>query len=182
MSWAYKYDKKYFDLIKKYPLVPITSRKQHSAALAALNPLFDRKRTKAEDDYFDVLVQLIRKYEDEHTERVSASPQDVLEYLMEMNELTKSDIGNISGMQKSHVSEFLKGKRGLPKNAAALLGVRFKVDPMLFMPKIKAISLHVGNENAKAEYSRHKRPKEVLSRFGKIEFDERYNYKSLRDR
>jgi len=153
MSWAYKYDKEYIDLVKGFPLVPIRSRGQHTAALAAIDPVFSEgKLSRAESDYFDVLIRLIKNYEDETTEPVLTTPQEALKYLMELNDLTQAAIADISGMQKSHVSEFLKGKRGLPKKAAALLGARFKVDPMLFMPKIKAISFHAGNKNAKAEY------------------------------
>ena len=139
MRWAYKYDREYLNLVEKFPLVPIRSKTQHTAALAASDPLFSGKKlTRAESDYFDVLIQLIKKYEDEHTQRVSITPQEALEYLMEMNDLTQTDIGHISGMQKSHVSEFLSGKRQLPKRATAKLGARFKVDPMLFIPRIEA--------------------------------------------
>jgi antitoxin component HigA of HigAB toxin-antitoxin module len=37
---------------------------------------------------------------------------------------------------KTHLSAFLKGKRNLSKSAAAKLGARFKVDPMLFLPRV----------------------------------------------
>jgi HTH-type transcriptional regulator / antitoxin HigA len=146
MSWAYKYDKEYIDLVKRFPLVPIRSRKQHGAALAAIDNCFSgNKLTKAESDYFHVLAQLIKNYEDETTEPVSITPQEALEFLMEQNDLTQAVIADISGMQKSHVSEFLAGKRGLPKNAAARLGARFKVDPMLFIPKVQALSRNTNN-------------------------------------
>ncbi len=143
MSWVYKYDKEYIGLVKKFPLVPIRSRVQHTAALAAIDPLFsESKLTRAESDYFDVLIRLIKNYEDETTEPVSITPQEALEFLMEQNDLTQAAIAKIAGMQKSHISEFLAAKRGLPKNAAVQLGARFKVDPMLFMPRVEARSVH----------------------------------------
>jgi HTH-type transcriptional regulator/antitoxin HigA len=137
MSWTYKYSKEYTNLTSRFPLVPIRSRKQHSAAIESIKPFFLNNRlTIAEADYFDVLTQLIKNYEDKIIKPVSLSPQSALDYLMELHDLTQSDIALLASTQRSHISEFFSGKRSLSKDAAARLGARFKVDPMLFLPKV----------------------------------------------
>jgi len=138
MSWIYGHKKEYLSLVQQFPLVIINSRAQHAAAIFVITALAIKpKMTKAESDYFRVLVQLIEGYERKVVPHVSVKPQEIMEYLMELHDLTQAGMASILGMQKSHFSEYMAQKRTLPKTAAARLGARFKLDPMFFLPKVE---------------------------------------------
>jgi HTH-type transcriptional regulator/antitoxin HigA len=141
MSWKYANKDDYVKLVRIFPLVPISSRAQHGEAMDVIKRLAGKRlMTQAENDYFDVLVRLIQDYENKTVKSTPITPQAALKFLIEQNDLTQSDIAVLAGSQKSHISEFLSGKRNLSRNAAAKLGARFKVDPMLFIPKVMPAS------------------------------------------
>src|ERR1700726_4488105 len=54
-------------LIRRFPLRPIRSEAELDRATAVINTLLDRaKLDAAEDDYLDVLSNLVEHYEDKH--------------------------------------------------------------------------------------------------------------------
>ncbi len=91
-------------------------------------------RTKDQDDYIDVLYALMKKYEDEH-ERIDLSDLtqlDVLKYLMDLRDMTASDLGRVIG-HRTMGHKILKGERGLSKANILALAKFFHVSPGLFM-------------------------------------------------
>jgi len=146
MTWKYSNKNQYLNLVRQFPLIPINSRDQHAEAVLMIKSLALKDgMSVAEGDYFDVLSQLIETYEKREIRQTHLTPNSALNYLMEQNGLCQAEIVMISGMRKSHISEFLAGKRGLPKTAAAKLGARFKVDPMLFLPKVEPVEIRTTN-------------------------------------
>jgi HTH-type transcriptional regulator / antitoxin HigA len=81
----------------------------------------------------DVLGTLIQAYEAEHLEKITATPQEVLQFLMTENGLKQTDLISEFGTA-SRVSEFMSGKRDLSKAQIQSLCSRFKVSPIVFMP------------------------------------------------
>lgn len=74
----------YLALIKKFPLAPIKSDEQLRHALEVINALLAQGRLDGgEEDYLDVLSDLVESYEDEHFPIGPASDAAILQHLME---------------------------------------------------------------------------------------------------
>jgi HTH-type transcriptional regulator/antitoxin HigA len=57
----------YLDLVRRFPLRPIRNEKELDRAIAVIDALLDREQlTVAEEDYLDVLGDLVEHYEDQH--------------------------------------------------------------------------------------------------------------------
>ncbi len=132
--------REYMNLAQRFPLVPIANKQHLQAAIALIKQLASREDlSKEEHGYFLVLSDLIESYE-KKSGRLGpkTTPAEALQYLMEENGLTQADLVPIVG-HKSHLSAFLHGKRGLSKTNAIKLAQRFKVSPMLFLPRLEVI-------------------------------------------
>lgn len=124
----------YMELIRRFPLKPITNDHAHEQAVDVVGQLMGRKLDAGASDYLDTLILLVNKYEDEqHTPSgVDMTPQQALRAIMNANGLTQADIGRIIGSE-SVVSMFLKGERELSKAQIKALVERFRVDASLFL-------------------------------------------------
>lgn len=126
----------YEALIKRFPLRPIRTDEQNERAAEMCDELTDRldKLTPAENDYLEVLSDLISKYESRWEDECSAmSPADLVRYLMEVNGLEQQDLVPEFG-SNSDVSEFLDGRRQLSIEQARSLSERFKIKISAFIP------------------------------------------------
>ncbi len=129
----------YLELIMQFPLAPIRNRKQLDSAYKVLDPLAIRGTvpgdlSRGEQDYLDVLVDLIEQYE------VVAFPiesrfkdgVDALNYLMEQSGMTASDLGRLLG-NRSVGGAILRREREMSKKHIILLCDHFKVRAELFL-------------------------------------------------
>lgn len=133
-----KANKEYIELVQEFPLVPIKNDKQHKVAIRMSVKLGikDFDMTSVERDYFRILDMIIRDYENSRVKnKGSASPQDLLKFLLEEHGLKQRDIAQIIG-HESHVSAFFAGKRNLSKTEAIRLGNYFSIDPMALLPAL----------------------------------------------
>ncbi|MGA7795359.1 MAG: hypothetical protein WCA19_20155 [Candidatus Acidiferrales bacterium] len=111
---------------------PITSARQHEEYLSVMDKLASKENpTKEEEKYAEVLMTLIKVYEEEHQSIPDASPLEVLRALMDANDLRQKDLVPIFGSE-SIVSEVLNKKRSLNKSHIEKLSERFRVSPGLF--------------------------------------------------
>src|SRR5262249_38713181 len=79
--------KEYFELVRHFPLRPIRSERELDHAIEVIDELIAREdRSRAEDDYLDVLSDLVEKYESEHHPIPDASPVEMLQFLIEERE------------------------------------------------------------------------------------------------
>ena len=127
----------YSELIAAFPLRPIRSERQLDRAGRLAFRLASQERLgRDEQDYLDVLTQLIEVYEDEHHAiEHAASPRELLRFLIEENGLTLSRLAAETGIHVSTLSEILHGKRELNVQHIARLAARFRVDPGLFIER-----------------------------------------------
>jgi HTH-type transcriptional regulator / antitoxin HigA len=128
----------YFELFKRTPLRPITTEEQHKRAMTTLVELGIKNKAMSRDerDYYQVLSDLVRKYEDSKLPiRKHSTPPEILAFLMKEHGCKQTDLVAMIG-HKSNLSAFLSGKRNLSKSAAVRLGQRFHVDPRLFLPQL----------------------------------------------
>jgi len=86
-----------------------------------------------EDDYLDVLGDLVRKYETENHPMPAVSDADMLRHLIEARETTQASVAAETGIAESTISEILAGKRGLSRRHIEALARHFQVSPAVFM-------------------------------------------------
>ena len=110
----------------------ITSQKQHKQYVSALLDSERRKHlTSEERSYAELLTVLIDSYEEQHYPIRAASPVEVLQELVVVNDLRQKDLAPLLGTE-SIVSEILSGKRPLTKRHIERLSERFNVSPAVF--------------------------------------------------
>lgn len=135
---------KYWDLIKRFRLRPIRTRKELDTALEIMSELgMKSKRTRQENDYLDVLSGLITQYEATlpEVQALLASAQNlpsqqILRSLLDDNGMSQAQLAREIGCQEANISAFLNGRRELSKITAMKLAKRFGASIDLFMPRL----------------------------------------------
>src|SRR5438132_11922749 len=127
----------YLELVRAFPLRPIRTEKELDRAIAVIDALLDRGRlTAAEDDYLDVLGDLVERYEDKHhpipTDDLSEA--EMLGHLIEAKDVTQAEVARATGTRESRFSEALTGKRRLTRTQISKLAAYFRVSPAVFLP------------------------------------------------
>lgn len=144
MTARSKKNDEYAALISNCPLRPIRTKKDYARAMQVCDSLTDRVEilTAGEQDYLDVLGELIQHYEDEqetYSDKMRVkelcTPRNMLVHLMESNGLSQADLSPEFGAA-SRVSDFLSGKRELSKSQIQKLATRFAVSPALFFEPV----------------------------------------------
>lgn len=129
-------DAKYLELVERLPLLPITNKEEHKAAKEMILSLtrMDGQLLPVQVGYAKVLIQLIQTYESglvgDFFDGVTGS--EVLEYLLNEHEMSQIEAAEIAGVSKQNLNDFLKGRRGLPKEARMKLAKRFKLKAQVF--------------------------------------------------
>jgi HTH-type transcriptional regulator/antitoxin HigA len=85
-----------------------------------------------EDKLLELLSFLVESYEDEHYPINEASPNEVLKFLMEQNDLKQKDLLPIFG-SSGIASEVVNGKRAISKTQAKALAQRFGISAEVFI-------------------------------------------------
>ena len=94
--------------------------------------MHNENKTPEEGEYFELLITLIEKYEDEKYPIQTSSGLDVLKSLMQENNLKQKDLQNIIG-SKGVLSEIINGKREISKTNAEKLGEHFGLNYKVFL-------------------------------------------------
>jgi HTH-type transcriptional regulator/antitoxin HigA len=133
VNTAQQLSRQYLSLVRRFALRPLRRSDEVQEAVAVLSKLAKRGRlSRDEEDYYDVLATLVRQYEQAHLpQRKISPPNELLEFLMDQHKITISELAKVTG-QRSHLSEFLNGKRKCSASLAIKLGKHFNVDPNLF--------------------------------------------------
>jgi HTH-type transcriptional regulator/antitoxin HigA len=75
---------------------------------------------------FEIVMELIERWEAVHVTIPTAPPREVLRFLLEANGLKQKDLAEIAS--KTLVSDILAGRREISKRLAKSLAARFHVD------------------------------------------------------
>ena len=124
------------ELIRQLPLRPIRSRLQYAEAAKVLDALVMREDLDAdEQDYLEVLENLIEAYDDRHAGPAfgDVSPAQILKSLIEQAPMTARDVAKLLGVTEALVSMILAGKRNITVAQARILAERFKVGFACFL-------------------------------------------------
>jgi HTH-type transcriptional regulator / antitoxin HigA len=127
---------KWDDLVRNLWLLrPIHTASDYETALEVAGELTAKKKlNKDQTDYLESLATLIEAYEAEHypIETAGRSPIEILKSLLEMNNMTGSDLGRVLG-QRQLGAKILSGVRQLSKTQIKQLAEFFSVEPCLFL-------------------------------------------------
>jgi HTH-type transcriptional regulator/antitoxin HigA len=125
---------RYGELVAFYPPRPIHDRISYDNTVEMIDALAGRKLTEDQDDYLDLLSQLVERYEAEH---LPPYPQldgvAALKFLLEENGLSGDDLAALLAIDRSTSYKILKGTRRLTADHVRRLAKRFKVGTDLFL-------------------------------------------------
>jgi HTH-type transcriptional regulator / antitoxin HigA len=123
----------YFELVLRLPLRPIRSDKELDAAVKMVDSLLDRKDlAPEEEDYLEVLGDLIEQYESKAHPIPPVSDVEMLRHLIEAKGVSQTEVSKATGIADSTISEVLRGKRSLNRNHIGKLSKYFGVLPNVF--------------------------------------------------
>ena len=86
-----------------------------------------------EEDYLDVLSDLVEKYEDQHFPIEPITGLGALRHLVHSSGKTRSTIAAEAGLPVSTLSEILLGRRRLNTRHIGILAGYFRIDPGVFL-------------------------------------------------
>lgn len=128
-----KREDRYLELVRRFPLRPLRTDADLDAAVAVVDSLIDQDELSApEQDYLDVLSDLVETYEDETIPIKPVGDADMLRLLIEAKGVTQAQAAKEAGIAESTVSEVLAGKRKLNRTQIGKLGRYFRVGPGAF--------------------------------------------------
>ena len=93
----------------------LRNAREYERAVGEVDALLDKnpKKGTPEDDRLEFLSVLIEAYENEHVPELNAAtPQDVVEFMLEQKRMTRAQLAPHLG-GRSRVSDFFAGKRAL---------------------------------------------------------------------
>lgn len=124
---------RYLELVRRFPLRPLRTDADLGAAVAVIDALVDQDQlSDPEQDYLDVLSELVKTYEDATVPMKPVSDADVLRFLIEQKGVTQVETAKQAGIAESTVSEVLAGKRKLNRTQIGKLARFFHVGPGVF--------------------------------------------------
>lgn len=128
-----KREDRYLELVRRFPLRPLRTDADLDAAVAVVDSLIDQDElSPPEQDYLDVLSDLVETYEDETIPIKPVGDADMLRLLIEAKGVTQAQAAKEAGIAESTVSEVLAGKRKLNRTQIGKLGRYFRVGPGAF--------------------------------------------------
>lgn len=124
---------RYLELIRRFPLRRLRTEDELDDALRVIDSLIDQPRlSRPEDDYLDVLSDLVIAYEEVHYPETPVSDADMLQFLLEAKCVTQAQAAKGAGIAESTISEVLSGKRKLNRRQIGKLARYFHVEPGVF--------------------------------------------------
>jgi HTH-type transcriptional regulator/antitoxin HigA len=122
----------YLELVQKFPLRPIRSDEELMQAIAVINSLITRALDEGEQDYLDVLADIVTKYEADEHPMPPVSDAQMLRHLIEARGIKQSKLAADTGVLDSTISEVLNGRRQLTRKQVAAMAKYFGVNPGVF--------------------------------------------------
>lgn len=124
----------YLKLIHQFALRPIDNDQELDAAICVVDQLLDQAQlSQPEQDYLDVLSDLIETYEAKSIPKPKLNDSDMLQALLQLQEVSQSELAHETGIAESTISEVLKGHRKLNRRHIGKLASFFGVDPGVFI-------------------------------------------------
>ena len=124
---------RYLELVLAFPLRHIKTEQELDAATVVIHSLIDlAKLSGPEQDYLDVLTDLVEAYEAVHYPSEPVSDAEMLQHLLEIKGATQVAAAKGAGIAESTLSEVLSGKRTLNRKQIGKLANFFGVGAGVF--------------------------------------------------
>ena len=112
---------------------PIRDEAELENATELIDLMAGHELSVDQEDYLDLLSDLVAKYEERTNPTVSAvTPTEVLKWLMEEHGMNVTDLGKLLG-DRSLGSRILSGERSLSKKHIRIVSERFRIRPGAFL-------------------------------------------------
>ncbi len=106
---------------------------EYKKAIKRTMEIFDAVAGSVEEDELDLLLVLVKDYEDRHYTLPDLDPIEVIKLKMEENGIKSKDLEPLIG-SRGHVSSVLSGRRELTLSMAQRLKNYFGLPAEVFMP------------------------------------------------
>ncbi len=124
---------RYLDLVRQFPLRPIRSARELNRAVKRVDALLSKgSLSSEEEDYLDVLGDLVERYEAAAQPMSPVSDAEMLAHLIEARRVTQTAVAEATGIAVSTISEVLRSKRSLNRAHIGKLARYFKVSAEVF--------------------------------------------------
>ena len=111
----------------------IKTKAEYNKALKRTIEIFDAEDGAEESDELDLLLVLVKDYEDKHVVLPKIDPIEVIKLKMKERGLKAKDLEFLIG-SKGHVSSILSGRRELTLKIAQKLRNYFQLPADIFIP------------------------------------------------
>jgi len=111
----------------------LKTEKDYNKATNRLMDIFDAKEGTPEADELELLIVLVKDYDDKHYVLPLLSPLDAIKYKMEERGIKAKDLEPLIG-SKGHVSSILSGRRDITLKIAQRLKEYFQLPAEIFLP------------------------------------------------
>jgi HTH-type transcriptional regulator/antitoxin HigA len=129
-----KISSKYLELIRAFPLRPIRSEAELDRAEAMLHQLLDAQSLSApEQDYLEILGNLIDEYESKAHSIEPLPPNQMLAMSIESKGVTQTEVSRATGIPVSTISELIAKKREFNRAHIEKFCAYFRLDPKAFI-------------------------------------------------
>ncbi len=127
-------DRKYARVLARVLPRVIATPVEHERTLTEVERLMDKgdRRTAEEDAALELMVRLIKDYEEHHHPLPDPSPHEMLVFLMEQRSLKQAALLPIF-KSSGYVSDVMNAKRAISKAHAKQLSAFFNVPVNLFI-------------------------------------------------
>ena len=127
--------KTYQGLCRVYLPRPIHDKIELESATEIVDFMAGHALNSDQEDYLDLLSDLIAEYEDQHAPLKVRRMSGVaaLSYLLEENGLNASDLSRVLEVDRTLGAKILRGERSLTIEHMKKLGRRFAVEPGIFV-------------------------------------------------
>lgn len=125
----------YWKLCRRFPLRPITSDMELNQATAIIDELVDRgfdNLDPGEADYLDVLSDLSETYEKEQHPFEPVSDGEMLEFLCDQHQATRTAVAEATGISTSTLSAVVQRKKEFTREQIRRLCEFFHTTPDVF--------------------------------------------------
>ena len=125
---------RYLELVRQFPLRPLRTESDLDSAIAVIDSLIDQDNLSApEQDYLDVLSDLVEAYEAEAVPITPVGDAEMLKFLIEQKGVSQNETAVGAKIAESTISEVLSGKRKLNRSQISKLSQFFHVEPGAFL-------------------------------------------------
>src|SRR5438094_8321423 len=129
-----KISSKYLELIRSFPLRPIRSEAELDRAEAMLHQLLDAPSlSAAEQDYLEILGNLIEEYESKAHPIEPLPPHQMLAMSIESKGVSQMEVARATSIAVSTISELIVQKREFNRAHIEKLCAYFALDPKAFI-------------------------------------------------